>query len=87
MRRSAEPIYAGAIPALTSVMCLAVPYKIKKIKDGYAWIENDRKVSLALIPNASIDDWLLVHADLAVNILTENEAGEILNLVKNCPHD
>jgi hydrogenase expression/formation protein HypC len=68
-------------------MCLAKPYRIKKIIKNWAWLENQKKVSLALVPQAKIGDWLLVHADLAVNILKADEAREILALVKNCPHD
>lgn len=65
-------------------MCLATPLQIKKIKDNFATVEHDGKnfkVSLQLTPKARVGDWLLVHGELAINTIPENEALDILRLI------
>ncbi len=65
-------------------MCIATPMKIKVIKDGKAVVEHggkDFNVSLQLIPRAKVGDWVLAHGELAINILPENEAFDILELI------
>ena len=70
-------------------MCLATPAKIIKIKGSTAEVKDShgqKKVNLILIKKAQVGDYLLVHADLAINKLPENEAKEILKLNNMCHH-
>lgn len=62
-------------------MCLATPVKItKKISDLKLQIEDGRVVDISLIPDAKVGDWVLCHADLAVNIIDASDAQKILKL-------
>lgn len=66
-------------------MCLATPLKIKKIKEKMASVEHGGRnfnVSLSLIPGAKIGDWILAHSEMAISIIPEKDALEILNLIK-----
>lgn len=71
-------------------MCLATPVKIKskvKNKKAKVIVDGDREVDISLIPDAKVGDWLLCHADLAVQKIDENQAKEILQLTKMCYHN
>lgn len=66
-------------------MCLAIPAKIVSIKGKMAEVKDNhgqKKVSLILIKKARIGDYLLVHADLAINKINKSEALEIIKLNK-----
>lgn len=68
-------------------MCLATPVKIKKIENNRALLENGQEVDVSLVDSPSPGEWLLCHADLAINKVEEKEAKEILKLVKECTHN
>ncbi|MCC9608340.1 HypC/HybG/HupF family hydrogenase formation chaperone [Blastopirellula sp. JC732] len=67
-------------------MCLAVPGKIVR------WIERtspfesaavefggvSREVSMACVPGASVGDYVLVHAGIAISVVSANEAERLL---------
>ncbi len=58
-------------------MCLAVPAQLVSVKDGIGTIEVggvQRECSLHLVPEAAVNDWVLVHAGFAVQIVDEEEA-------------
>ncbi len=66
-------------------MCLGVPGRIVETRDNPAGVGRDGavdfqgnrvEVSLALVPEAAIGDWVLVHAGLAIELLDEQEARE-----------
>lgn len=66
-------------------MCLATPLQIEKIEKGSATVSHsgkDYEVSLQLIPQARVGDWILTHGELAISIIPEEEASEILKLIK-----
>lgn len=68
-------------------MCLATPVRIKsQISKAKSQTEDGRIVDTSLVPEANVGDWLLCHADLAVNKIDDKEAKEILKLVKKCSH-
>ncbi len=75
-------------------MCVATPVKIKSqifTSEGKACkskfqIEDGRIVDVSLVPDCKVGDWLLCHADLAINKLEEKEAKEILKISKVCHH-
>ncbi|MTV48800.1 HypC/HybG/HupF family hydrogenase formation chaperone [Heliobacillus mobilis] len=64
-------------------MCLAAPSRITVIFEGgfLAEVEsfgNKRKVGLAMVPEAKVGDYVLVHAGYAMEILDEEAARESL---------
>jgi hydrogenase expression/formation protein HypC len=70
-------------------MCLATPIQIKEIKEGSATVSHDGKdfqVSLQLVPKAQVGDWLLAHGEIAISVLPEKEALDILALIKQAEH-
>ena len=64
-------------------MCVAIPVKVNKIEGVMAEVEIGgvlRQVSLQLTPEAKKDDYVLVHAGFAIQVLDEEEARETLTL-------
>lgn len=71
-------------------MCLAVPGKILEVngedpvfrsgKVSFGGIVKD--VSLACVPDASVDDYVLVHVGMALSKVDEEEAQEVFNYLK-----
>ena len=65
-------------------MCLAIPALIKAIdgKEAEAEIGGvSRRISLWLTPEASVGDYVYVHAGFAVSVVDESEALESLRLL------
>lgn len=66
-------------------MCVAVPGKITAINDGSAEVDFSgvkRRVSLDLVPSAKKNDYVLVHAGFAIQVLQPAEAEETLKLFR-----
>ncbi len=67
-------------------MCLAVPGEIVSIDESDPLIRNARvsfggmlkEVSLAMTPEATAGQYVLVHAGLAISVVDEDEAAQIL---------
>jgi len=60
-------------------MCLAVPAKVIEIRDAMGKVEISgvtRDVSLMLLPEAKVGDYVLVHAGFAMQIVEEESAKE-----------
>lgn len=64
-------------------MCLAIPGKIKSIETKYNGLIRMAKVSfggitkeasLEMLPDANIDDYVLVHVGVAISKVNEEEA-------------
>ncbi|MBI5231674.1 MAG: HypC/HybG/HupF family hydrogenase formation chaperone [Coriobacteriales bacterium] len=70
-------------------MCLAIPARIIEIEqETMATVEImgvTRKVSIDLVPDAKIDDFVLVHAGFALQVVDEEFANETLELLKQVP--
>jgi hydrogenase expression/formation protein HypC len=65
-------------------MCLALPMRVLSIDGQMATIAAEgleQRASLALVPEAGVGDWVLVHAGYAINVLAEQEARETLALL------
>lgn len=66
-------------------MCLAIPGKIIEVKDdNIASVDFDgviQNVSLDMLPQAKINDYVLVHAGFAIEKVDNNEAKKTLNLL------
>jgi len=67
-------------------MCLATPVQIKKIIGQKAEIQSGKIIDISLIPDAKSGDYILAHADLAVNKISAYDAKDILKIVKSCHH-
>lgn len=66
-------------------MCLAVPGRIESIEDETAVVDivgNRVRAMTALVPEAKVGDWVLIHAGLAVTLMSEEEARETLELMQ-----
>lgn len=70
-------------------MCLGIPGKITEIyeRDGLRMgkiVINKvvREVCLAYVPEAKIGDYAIIHVGFALNLLSEQEAQETLDLIR-----
>jgi hydrogenase expression/formation protein HypC len=67
-------------------MCLAIPAKVVSINENsMAQVDImgvSRHVSLDLVPDAKVEDFVLVHAGFAIQIIDEEAAAETLELLK-----
>lgn len=66
-------------------MCLAIPAKIESIEGDRA--EADirglkRKIGLALLPDAKVGEYVLLHAGFAIQRIDEHEAEETYRLLE-----
>ena len=58
-------------------MCLAIPGQIIELDGDEALVDfkgNRMKVATLLVPEASEQDWVLVHAGFAITLIDEEEA-------------
>ncbi|MDA8217401.1 MAG: HypC/HybG/HupF family hydrogenase formation chaperone [Dehalococcoidales bacterium] len=66
-------------------MCLAVPARVVSVDANRLAIVDlsgvTREVSLALVPDAGLDDYVIIHAGYAIEKLDEREAKETLDLL------
>ncbi len=64
-------------------MCLAIPGKVVSVEQDKAKVDFGegvlREVNITLV-NASVGDYVLVHAGYAIEVLDEKDALETLNL-------
>ncbi len=66
-------------------MCLAVPGKIIEIQDLLATVDISgvtRKISLMLLPETKVGEFVLVHAGFAIQAIDEEEVRKTLELFK-----
>ncbi len=66
-------------------MCLAIPAKITKIDNSMGTIDMEgtqREVSLLLLEDAKIGDYVIVHAGFAIHKIDEAEAKESLKVLR-----
>ena len=64
-------------------MCIAIPMRITAVDGAMATTETDGLVqtaSLALVPEAVVGDFVLIHAGYALTVIDEAEAQERLEL-------
>ena len=66
-------------------MCLAIPARVISVGEfGMAEVDIlgvTRKISLDLVPEAVAEDHVLVHAGFAIQVVSEAEAKETLDLL------
>ena len=65
-------------------MCLAVPLRIEAIhQNNTASVKQGKSnldVDISLLENASVGDYVIVHAGYAIEVLETNEAEERLDM-------
>lgn len=64
-------------------MCLAIPMKLIKIEENKGVVELSgvkKEVSLDLLKEVKIGDYLIIHAGFAIEKLNEEEAKKTLSL-------
>jgi len=60
-------------------MCLAVPGKIISKENAVGVVDirgNRMRAGLALVPEAGVGDWVLIHAGFAITTVTPQDAAE-----------
>jgi len=66
-------------------MCLAVPARVTEMRDGLLGLVElggvVREVSFALLPDAAVGDYVLLHAGYALQKVDTAEAEETLRLL------
>ena len=69
-------------------MCLAVPARVTTVVDGgmsqIDILGVSRHVSLQMVPDTKVGDWVLVHAGFAIQVVDEEYARESLDLLRQC---
>ena len=71
-------------------MCLAVPGRVLEITGEDAYFRTARvsfggvikQVSLACVPEARVNDYVLVHVGMALNVVDEKEAAAVFSYLK-----
>lgn len=66
-------------------MCLAVPAKVESVEGDTAVIEfggGKSRISIAMLPDCRIGDYVIVHAGYAISKMDEKEALEEIELWK-----
>lgn len=66
-------------------MCLGIPLRIIKIDGNEAVGEMngiERKIRIDLVPKVKLEDYVMVHAGFAIEIIDEEAAKETLDIMK-----
>lgn len=70
-------------------MCLAIPAQVKTIDENKLAVVDilgvTREVALDLTPAAGVGDYVLVHAGFAIEVVSEDDAQQTLDLIKEFP--
>ena len=65
-------------------MCLAIPAKVVTMERSMAKVDmmgNERVVSIVLVPEVQIGEYVLVHAGYAIGIIDDESAKETEELL------
>ncbi len=76
----------SSIYARVALMCLGIPAQLVAVSGaGLATAEISgvrREVSTALVPEAEVGDWVLIHVGFALHTIDEEEAARTLELLE-----
>jgi hydrogenase expression/formation protein HypC len=70
-------------------MCLAIPAKIVNIEDQMGTVDMagiQKKVSLLLLEDAQVGDYIIVHAGFGIHKIDEQAAMESLRILREAAH-
>jgi len=65
-------------------MCLAIPAQIEEMKDSWGTVAlagSRTRACLALVPEAKVGDWVLIHAGYAITVVDPEEARQTFQLL------
>lgn len=76
-------------------MCLGIPGKVVSLEEGAVGVPMGKvsfggitkDVCFAYVPEVQIGDYVIVHVGFALNKIDEEEAKEIVNLIKTIERD
>ena len=66
-------------------MCLGIPMKVISKKGDRAEVKSggtSREISIGLLKDVNVGDYVIVHAGFAIEKLNEKRAEETLNILK-----
>lgn len=66
-------------------MCVGLPAKVKKVKDGMAIVDATgatTEVSAELISDLEVGDYVMVHAGAAIAKITQDDQEEVNDLME-----
>jgi len=66
-------------------VCLAIPGKVEKIEGEKGLVDIggvSKEISFTFIPEVKEGDWILIHTGFGLNIISEKDALETINLLK-----
>lgn len=66
-------------------MCLGIPAIIERIEGENAFVRHlgvKRKISIMLVPDVKVGDYVIVHAGFAIQRLDKEEAEKTLKLIE-----
>jgi len=66
-------------------MCIGIPCRVIARVGELGTVEycgNSREINFALVPQAGNGEWVLVHAGLALQLIGEDEAEQLLALLE-----
>ena len=70
-------------------MCLAIPAKIVNIEDSMGTVDMagiQKKVSLILLEDAQVGDYVIVHAGFGIHKIDEEAAKESLRILREAAY-
>ena len=70
-------------------MCLAIPARIVNIEDGMGTVDMagvQKKVSLILLEDAQVGDYVILHAGFGIHKIDEEVAMESLRILREAAH-
>ena len=71
-------------------MCLAVPARLDVCNEDQTALAdlhgNRVEISTALVPDAIVGDWVLIHAGFAIQKLSQEETDEIWSVLEDLKH-
>jgi hydrogenase expression/formation protein HypC len=71
-------------------VCLAIPGRVIEIGESHEWLRTGKvdfggvvkEVSLALVPEAVIGDYVIVHVGMALATVAEDEAQKVFTYLR-----
>ncbi|MBN2082357.1 HypC/HybG/HupF family hydrogenase formation chaperone [bacterium] len=66
-------------------MCLAIPGRVLELNGAFATVDFGgvkRRIGTALTPQVAVDEYVLVHAGMAIQVIDVAEAERTLELIR-----
>ena len=71
-------------------MCLGIPVPVTKILEGgFAEVkigDTEKKINIAMVPDARVGDYLVLHAGFAITIISAEEAEKTYQMLEEIEH-